>query len=107
MSTANEIDQLSSITKLEREKIKRWLENKRRSKKIPTRRNHLTSEEKFILQNYFETTTDHPGPQDLNYLKGVINKDEKKIRAWFNQERYKLKNIFQTEETFCNSKNSI
>lgn len=78
---------------MEAQQIRLWLANKRSSTQTNNKyRTPFTNEEKSILYNFFRSKTEHPGPQDLEYLQNIINKDMKKIRAWFNKERYKTKN---------------
>ena len=96
---ASDIKQLSAITKIEEREIRLWLKNKRRLKNhkemntYRTKRVKFSNEEKLLLNEYYEKTTNHPGPQDLEYLRNSINKDKDKIRAWFTQKRYKAKNM--------------
>ena len=88
---ANDINLLSTLTQLDGSIIRRWLENERRTKHLKrkiTNKNYFTIEEKLVLHNFYETKSKHPGPQDLLNLQSAINKDEKKIRAWFCRERY-------------------
>ena len=91
-ASAKDIDSLSLITNLEAKQIRRWLENKRKNKENSTKyREKFSMAEKTVLKTFFQTKSNHPGPQDLHYLQNCLNKDEKKIRAWFNHERFKMR----------------
>ena len=95
-ATSSDIIELSSSTKLDEQKIKNWLQNKRNRTKNADINNRIpvkcfSLEDKKILTNYFQKNTEHPGPEDLTYLKNMIKKDEKKIRQWFNHQRFKCK----------------
>ena len=99
-ATSSDLINLSLITKLNVIKVKRWIENKRRKTKeavanIPAKL--FNEDDKKILLNFFQTKSDHPGPQDLEFLENVIQKDRKKIRNWFNYERSKSKSLFPKE----------
>jgi hypothetical protein len=41
------------------------------------------------LKNYYNTKTKQPNPEDLIILEKAIQKDKLKIRAWFNNQRFR------------------
>jgi hypothetical protein len=43
------------------------------------------------LRKYYETQTNHPGPEELLLLENAIKKDKTKIRQWFSMQRFKDK----------------
>jgi hypothetical protein len=43
------------------------------------------------LRIYYETQTNHPGPEELLLLEKAIKKDKTKIRQWFSMQRFKDK----------------
>ena len=91
-ASKTDITELSIRTQLDEKKITNWLNNKRmRSKILEKPRKCFTENDKQILSNFFTTRTENPGLNDLILLSKIINKDEKKIRAWFNRQRYQKK----------------
>ena len=94
----SEFAQLALQTNLSELKIKRWLENKRAKQNMNCGVKHakcFNEEEKSILKKFYDTKQKHPGPEDLSILENIIKKDQKKIRAWFNNQRYKERKNFQ------------
>jgi hypothetical protein len=86
--------QLSVKTGIPEFKIQRWIEHKRSVLTKDTNiKPHLyfSINDKKILVNFFQNQTSHPGPGDLTLLSKILGKDEKKIREWFNNQRYKAK----------------
>lgn len=92
------INQLCLMTSLDFQTVKRWIENKRtRSKdsssikgsKKQRINEYFTQNDREILSNFFKTISEHPGPRDIDLLNQFIQKDSKKIRNWFNSERFK------------------
>ena len=101
-ATKSELINLSLITNYDIKKVKRWLENKRRkSKEVFLLRpgKLFNDEDKQIMQNFFKNKSDHPGPDDLDFLENIIQKDKKQIRNWFNHERFKSKKYFMQNES--------
>ena len=81
---------------MEENKIKKWIENKRtRTKSNSNGKDfsitYLSKNDKIILRNFYNTKTKHPGPEDLIILENVIHKEKTKIRAWFNNQRFRDK----------------
>lgn len=100
--TQSVIIELSLKTNLDFDSVKRWIENKRtRTKDLSvvkgTKNNranqYFTCEDNAILKNFYKFKSNHPGPKDLELLKTLIEKDEKKIRNWFNLERFRQKKL--------------
>ena len=92
--TNNEVTILALKTNLNAKKVKKWIENKRTRSHFKTNninQSNFNSDDKIILRKYFNTKTKHPGPEELAILEWAINKDKKKIRAWFNSQRFKEK----------------
>lgn len=96
--TENEVKELSIHKNLEVKKIKRWLENKRsmsrkrEKSREPTRARHYFSEkDKMFLENYFNTKSTHPGPEELFHIADILKKEESKIRRWFIKKRFLIK----------------
>ena len=94
-ATKTDLRILELKTFINKQKIKKWIENKR-AHSIQTTLSHqrliFSKEEKIILEDFFNLKTNYPGPEDLSYLAIIIQKDIKKIRSWFNNQRYKVKN---------------
>jgi hypothetical protein len=44
---------------------------------------------KYFTQEYYNKVSKHPGATDLIKLSKILKKDKKKVRAWFNYQRYK------------------
>ena len=91
-----DIQVLALKTKVEENKIKKWIENKRtRTKSNSNGKDfsitYLSKNDKIILRNFYNTKTKHPGPEDLIILENVIHKEKTKIRAWFNNQRFRDK----------------
>ena len=87
---------LSLKTNSIEKQVKKWIENKRTRLKINTINEnecYLTADDKTILRKYYETQTNHPGPEELLFLENVIKKEKTKIRQWFNMRRFKEKNV--------------
>ncbi len=84
--------ELSQQTQMEISRIKKWLHNQRvrRIQKMGLQKpsKYFTIEDKKILQNFFSTISSRPGPEDLANLAKMMQKDEKKIRSWFNNARF-------------------
>ena len=103
-ATPSVIIELSFKKNLDFDSVKRWIENKRtRTKdsnvKKGTKNNrsnqYFTFEDKVILKNFYALKSNHPGPEDLELLKTLIKKDEKKIRNWFNLDIDSKKKILK------------
>jgi hypothetical protein len=90
-ASKNKIKKLALLTGLQENKIKRWLDNTRINSKIKPRK-LFTVEETSILINFFEKETDHPGPAVLTFLANLVQKDSKKVQAWFSRHRFVKKN---------------
>jgi hypothetical protein len=91
-----DIQVLALKTKVEENKIKKWIENKRTRSKLKASANdtsitYLSKNDKIILRNFYNSKTKHPGPEDLIILENVIQKEKTKIRAWFNNQRFRDK----------------
>lgn len=91
-----DIQVLALKTKVEEIKIKKWIENKRTRSKLKASANdtsitYLSKNDKIILRNFYNSKTKHPGPEDLIILENVIQKEKTKIRAWFNNQRFRDK----------------
>jgi RNase adaptor protein for sRNA GlmZ degradation len=91
-----DIQVLALKTKVEENKIKKWIENKRTRSKLNASANdtsitYLSKNDKIILRNFYNSKTKHPGPEDLIILENVIQKEKTKIRAWFNNQRFRDK----------------
>ena len=91
-----DIQVLALKTKVEEIKIKKWIENKRTRSKLNASANdtsitYLSKNDKIILRNFYNSKTKHPGPEDLIILENVIQKEKTKIRAWFNNQRFRDK----------------
>lgn len=86
--------QLSLKTGVAEYKLQRWIEYKRTvtsEKKNGKPYVYFSIEDKKILRNFFDNQCKHPGPGDLTFLSKILEKDEKKIRTWFTNQRFKLK----------------
>ena len=90
-ASKTELAELSLRSQLDEKKIIQWLNNKRSRSKELMQGKCFTKDDKQILLNFLTTRTDHPGPEDLSLLAKIIKKDEKKIRTWFSNQRYKAK----------------
>jgi RNase adaptor protein for sRNA GlmZ degradation len=91
-----DIQVLALKTKVEENKIKKWIENKRTRSKLKASANdtsitYLSKNDKIILRNFYNSKTKHPGPEDLIILENVIQKEKTKIRSWFNNQRFRDK----------------
>lgn len=91
-----DIQVLALKTKVEENKIKKWIENKRTRSKLNASANdtsitYFSKNDKIILRNFYNSKTKHPGPEDLIILENVIQKEKTKIRAWFNNQRFRDK----------------
>ncbi len=74
------------MTGIEERKIKRWLDNRRL--KDTTKPRKLFTDDDNALLNFFENQYCHPGPADLSLLSNLVQKDCKKIQAWFARKRF-------------------
>jgi hypothetical protein len=90
----NDVTILALKTNSSEKQVKKWIENKRTRLKINTineNESNITANDKTILRKYYETQTNHPGPEELLLLENAIGKDKTKIRQWFNMQRFKDK----------------
>jgi RNase adaptor protein for sRNA GlmZ degradation len=90
----NDVTILALKTNSSEKQVKKWIENKRTRLKINTineNESNITANDKTILRKYYETQTNHPGPEELLLLENAIRKDKPKIRQWFNMQRFKDK----------------
>jgi hypothetical protein len=93
-ASINTLSQLSLKTVLAEYKKQRWIEYQ---KTVLVKKKNLTpylyffKEDKKILYNFFQNQSFHPGPSDLTLLSKVLDRDEKKIRTWLNNQRFKQK----------------
>ena len=94
-ATKTDLRILKLKTFINKQKTRKWIENKR-AHSIQASFSHqrfiFSKEEKIILEDFFNLKTNHPGPEDLSYLAIIIQKDLKKIRSWFKNQRHKVKN---------------
>ena len=90
-ATNDEIRILAIKTNMDEKKIKKWIENKRARSNMEenSRFRYFTKNETTILKNYYNTKTKQPNPEDLIILEKAIQKDKLKIRAWFNNQRFR------------------
>jgi hypothetical protein len=81
---------LCSKTGLEIQQIQTWLRNQRKHSVTMTKKmTYFTEDDKMVLRSFFLNKSKHPGPLDLDNLVNVLKKDKKKIRSFFEQERFK------------------
>jgi succinate dehydrogenase flavin-adding protein (antitoxin of CptAB toxin-antitoxin module) len=86
-----DIVELISKTHLDEKSIRRWLYNKRYRTQTHQRKGFSEIDKKVLLE-FFHNQNNHPGPADLELLGKILQKDEKKIRSWFNIMRHRKKN---------------
>jgi hypothetical protein len=90
-----DLKQLSKETGLSEIQISDWVNNMRKRKiefKIP-RQEYFTIQDKQIMLQFFDEISNRPGPSDLDQLSRAISKDTRKIRSFFNSERFKRKHF--------------
>jgi hypothetical protein len=84
-----DINVLMNQTCLTAKQIRDWLTNQRKNSLCITKKNPYFSKlDKQTLMEFFNRHN-HPGPDDLDYLAKLLFKDRLKIRAFFDQERFK------------------
>ncbi len=79
-----ELNELLLLTGIEERKIKRWLDN-RRLKDTTKPRKLFTDDDNALLKNFFENF--------LSLLSYLVQKDCKKIQAWFARKRFIKKKL--------------
>ena len=91
-ASQSDITELAIKTNSDHKKIKKWLANKRMRLKQQAEIKPFkcfTEDDKSKLIHFYQTISNHPGPADFTMLAKVIDKDVKKIRQWFNNQRFK------------------
>jgi hypothetical protein len=90
-ATQFDIKALQTQTGLSEKRIRDWLNWQRTNKKelqVP----YFSIEDKIIMMRFYNDVSKHPGPQDLELLSNKLQRDWKRIRMFFNKERFVEKN---------------
>lgn len=84
------IDKLVKTTDLTDKQLTKWVYNQKQSiNNKSNNSNRFTVDNLIFLKSFFQKNT-HPGPNELQEISNQIGFDEKKIRNWFYQQRFKM-----------------
>ncbi len=96
-ATQKDLFELHKRTSLEIKTIKRWLDNRRTKSKtnVHIRTNckysHFLPAEKIYLNEFYSNKTRNPDSKQIVLLADILQRNEKKIRAWFANKRFQDK----------------
>jgi hypothetical protein len=90
----HDIDYLIEQTGLSEKSIRVWLNNRRgKDKNLQT--SYFSLNDKIKMIRFYQDVCNHPGPKDLENLSIELGKDWKRIRSFFNSERYAEKQFLK------------